>query len=106
MIKRLETLISKIQQLPNDQQERIATVLHNTLDQNLLINTTTSHLSNNEKIELMESLWQDISNHEDSFRSPEWHETELKQTEQRVQSGQEQFIDWDVAKQKLLNQTK
>ncbi len=54
-----------------------------------------------EKIRLMESLWADLSTHGDEMDSPAWHEGLLRQTEQRFSSGQEEAVDWDVAKSRI-----
>ena len=54
-----------------------------------------------EKLRAMEELWADLSRHETQVPSPSWHERVLQEREQRVQSGQEAFVDWEVAKKQL-----
>jgi hypothetical protein len=46
-------------------------------------------------------LWDDLTRGAERFESPEWHHGELIATEGRVESGQEQFVDWESAKKKL-----
>jgi hypothetical protein len=43
----------------------------------------------------------DLTRNEEEFQSPAWHEEVLKQREQRLKSGEETPIDWEMAKQEL-----
>ena len=54
-----------------------------------------------EKISLMEQLWVDLSQQAERFEIPDWHATQLEETEQRLKNGDEQFEDWTEVKQKL-----
>jgi len=54
-----------------------------------------------EKLELFEALWDNLSRRPDQFQSPEWHEEILKERRQRVESGEDKFSDWEVAKQDI-----
>jgi hypothetical protein len=54
-----------------------------------------------EKLRLMESLWTDLSRTGAEFESPAWHEVVLRETEQRLASGEEEMIDWEEAKLRL-----
>ena len=56
-----------------------------------------------EKIKLMERIWEDIRGQEDTYGSPDWHRKELEETEKRRAEGLEMPLDWDEAKRKLLN---
>lgn len=58
-------------------------------------------LSREEKLRVMEAIWEDLSSEEQSLQSPAWHESVLRETEQRIQSGSEQSIDWKEAKKEL-----
>lgn len=49
----------------------------------------------------MEVLWADLSKSAADFESPPWHEQALKETEQRLEAGKEEVLDWEVAKQTL-----
>jgi hypothetical protein len=59
-----------------------------------------------EKLRVMETLWADLSRNEREIESPAWHEQVLREREERVRSGQESFIDWEKAKQQLLDRLK
>ena len=58
-------------------------------------------LSREEKLQVMEAIWEDLSQEDQLVQSPAWHELQLRETEQRVQSGNEQILDWKEAKQEL-----
>jgi hypothetical protein len=59
-----------------------------------------------EKMELLQAVWDDLSESEAELQSPGWHGDVLREREERVQSGQEQFIDWEVAKAQLKRELK
>jgi hypothetical protein len=54
-----------------------------------------------QKLRAMEELWTDLTRDEAGFESPSWHIRVLQETEERVRSGKEKFIDWEVAKKSL-----
>jgi hypothetical protein len=54
-----------------------------------------------DKIRLMEALWRDLSEGDALVDSPDWQAEVLADRVSRLESGQDTFTDWDVAK-KLL----
>ncbi|WP_265595108.1 addiction module protein [Haloferula sp. BvORR071] len=58
-------------------------------------------MSTAEKLQLMEDLWQDLSTEEAEVASPAWHGEVLNERERLTSSGEEKFIDWEVAKKQL-----
>lgn len=54
-----------------------------------------------EKLRAMEELWESLSVEGTKLPSPPWHGAALRETEQRYKDGQEQPVDWAVAKQEL-----
>jgi len=56
-----------------------------------------------EKLRLMESLWADLSKSDGAIDSPAWHETVLRETDERVRSGTETILDWEEAKRRMTN---
>ena len=54
-----------------------------------------------EKLQMMETLWEDLSHSEAELESPDWHRQVLEKTEQRVNSGNESVMYWAEAKQNL-----
>ena len=60
-------------------------------------------MTTEEKLKTMELLWDDLCRSAPDFSSPSWHEDVLKEREQRIRDGKEQFVDWDQAKKDLRN---
>ena len=54
-----------------------------------------------EKLRVMEELWEDLSREPRNIKSPSWHKQALKEREARIASGQAKFIDWEKAKKEL-----
>jgi hypothetical protein len=63
-------------------------------------------MSREEKLRAMEELWESLSGEGARFESPAWHGELLRETEQRYDAGQEQPVDWTVAKQELRERRK
>ncbi len=59
------------------------------------------HLSREEKLRIMEAIWEDLSKDEEHVESPQWHHEALEETDRRRQSGQERVVDWPEAKEEL-----
>ena len=60
-----------------------------------------SSLSREEKLRVMEDIWEDLSREEVEIESPDWHQNALQQAEIRMSSGQEKIVEWKVAKNEL-----
>ena len=58
-------------------------------------------LSREEKLRVMEALWEDLSHEEGEIESPDWHNKALQETERRLNSSQEKIVDWQDAKKEL-----
>jgi hypothetical protein len=58
-------------------------------------------MSRDEKLRAMEAIWADLSQDEERFESPAWHEKALREAERAVKSGKAQFSDWEDAKKRL-----
>jgi len=73
-----------------------------TIGFNIMQNTIEiKQLSREEKLRVMEAIWEDLSNEEDQIESPDWHKKALQETERRLSSGQEKIVDWQDAKKDL-----
>ena len=62
-------------------------------------------MSTEEKLQAMEALWADLSRNPEQFESPAWHKQVLEEREQRLESGEENFIDWELAKKQLREES-
>ena len=58
-------------------------------------------MSVKEKIQAMESIWDDLCEHADSPVSPTWHGKLLTERKAALERGDDQFIDWDIAKRSI-----
>lgn len=54
----------------------------------------------------MEELWESLSTEPARLESPAWHGDALRETERRYEAGQEEPIDWALAKQELRERRK
>jgi hypothetical protein len=59
-----------------------------------------------EKLRAMEELWESLSGDAARLESPAWHGDALRETERRLETGQEQPVDWATAKQELRDRRK
>jgi hypothetical protein len=64
-------------------------------------NIEIGHLSREEKLRVMEALWEDLSRDAEQVESPGWHREALDETDRRRRSGQESLVDWPKAKKEL-----
>jgi hypothetical protein len=58
-------------------------------------------LSVAQKLDLMETLWADLTRDEKNLKSPAWHETVLKDREQAFTAGKVTVSDWEQAKRRI-----
>lgn len=61
-------------------------------------------MSVEEKIQAMESIWDDLCDRADSLASPAWHGGVLADRESALQGGDDETIDWETAKQNINKQ--
>jgi putative addiction module component (TIGR02574 family) len=59
------------------------------------------HLSREEKLRVMEAIWEDLAREPEQLESPDWHREALEETGRRLEAGQEQAVDWSEAKAEL-----
>jgi hypothetical protein len=65
------------------------------------IDLPVSQLSLAQKLDLMETLWAELSRDEKALKSPAWHETVLKDREEGFAAGKATISDWDQAKKRI-----
>ena len=58
-----------------------------------------------EKVQTMETIWQNLSAKPESVESPAWHADELRIREAQVTSGEATFVDWEKAKVEIRRLT-
>jgi putative addiction module component (TIGR02574 family) len=60
-----------------------------------------SKLSIAQKLDLMETLWADLTRDEKNLKSPTWHETVLKDRAEAYGAGKVSVADWEQAKRRI-----
>lgn len=59
-----------------------------------------------EKIQTMETIWDDLCHKVNSVSSPSWHANVLNDRENEVAHGEDAFTDWDSAKKSIADSLK
>ncbi len=65
------------------------------------IDISVDALNTNEKLALMERLWESLSQRPADVPMPEWHGAVLAERIAAVRDGRSKVIDWDQAKERL-----
>jgi len=60
-------------------------------------------LSTQQKINLMELIWSDLSKRPEELPTPTWHGDILERRRQLVLNGESDFENWDDVKKRLLS---
>jgi hypothetical protein len=63
-------------------------------------------MSMEEKLQTMETIWDDLVSHAESVPSPEWHKEVLSERDEGINQGTEEIVDWNAAKNKIKNEIK
>ena len=58
-------------------------------------------MSTEEKIQIMEAIWNDLCKKADSISSPSWHEKVLHSREKGIRNGDDAFVDWNKARENI-----
>ena len=60
-----------------------------------------SQLTLDQKLDLMEAIWDDLSRDEKTLESPAWHEEVLRDREKALAAGKISVSDWEEAKDRI-----
>ncbi len=63
-------------------------------------------MTKEEKLQVMEELWIDLTRNENDYPSPDWHQDVLELREKRVLEGKEEYLDWESEKKNLRKLSK
>ena len=63
-------------------------------------------MTNLDKIEVMERLWEDLCRDPESIPSPKWHKEVLEAREKEINEGKAKFTIFDRAKERIRDQIK
>jgi hypothetical protein len=67
----------------------------------MAINLPLKDMTLQEKLAVMEWLWEDLSRTPEAIESPAWHKTILDERRQRSTEGTSRFVDWETAKKDI-----
>ena len=54
-----------------------------------------------EKLRVMEALWDDLCRREETVPVPQWHKDVLDERQRAIAKGKARFIDWETAKKRI-----
>jgi len=54
-----------------------------------------------EKLRIMEALWDDLCRREETVPVPQWHKNVLDERQRAIADGKARFIDWETAKKRI-----
>ena len=76
--------------------------------QNIIMNTVLDigRLTRKQKLRAMEELWEDLTRSEEEYPSPDWHGDVLRDREEALKAGKDEFVPWEEAKRILRKRTK
>ena len=61
-------------------------------------------MTTEEKIQTMETIWDDLCKKAENIPSPSWHKKVLQKREDIIKKGDEEFVDWDSAKKHIRDE--
>jgi putative addiction module component (TIGR02574 family) len=67
------------------------------------VNLPLHEMTLQEKLALMELLWEDLARTPEAIESPAWHKTTLDERHQRLHEEKSKFSDWETAKANIRN---
>jgi putative addiction module component (TIGR02574 family) len=82
----------------------VAEVLRAILGRGILLGMSIAEIRRlplNEKLQIMEALWEDLRAHAEDLDVPEWHKEVLDSRRRAVEEGREKVLDWDEVKSSL-----
>lgn len=56
-----------------------------------------------EKLRLLDKIWDALISQEEDVPSPSWHQEVLEERERNLRSGREKSYDWKNARHQILN---
>lgn len=62
-------------------------------------------MSRAEKLRIMEEIWADLTQDDESLDSPAWHKEALEEAERALKDGTATFSDWEDAKKRIRMKT-
>ncbi len=67
----------------------------------MAISLPLTEMTIEEKLRIMEAIWDDLRRHADRMPAPSWHGELLAKREAAVARGEDTFEDWEAAKRRI-----
>jgi hypothetical protein len=67
----------------------------------MIAQTEIRKLPLSEKLDLLESVWSELSSDPDAVDVPQWHKYILDERQRGMEQGSIKVIDWDLAKEQI-----
>jgi putative addiction module component (TIGR02574 family) len=71
----------------------------------MAVTLSLDKMSVEEKLQIMETVWDDLRSHAADVVSPAWHEQVLRERAEAYEAGTMQLIDWESAKKFIDERT-
>lgn len=63
-------------------------------------------MSVREKLQTIETIWDDLQRRSAEVPSPAWHRDILREREKEIEEGSAEFVEWKQAKERVREQTR
>ena len=67
----------------------------------MIAQTEIRKLPLSEKLELLETVWSELSSDPDTIDVPQWHKDILDERQHAMEQGAMKAIDWELAKEQI-----
>lgn len=67
----------------------------------MTLDIPVDQMSVEEKLEALETIWENLRRNENNIPAPQWHKDLLDQRERLVREGGAKFGDWEAAKARI-----
>ena len=57
-----------------------------------------------EKLQVMEALWNDLCQHEEALPVHDWQKEILDERQHLIEKGEAHFVDWEEAKKRIARE--
>jgi hypothetical protein len=69
----------------------------------MAIELQIDQLSLEEKLQIMEALWEDLRTRAGEMPVPQWHKDVFDRRERMIETGEARFEDWESAKKRIAD---
>ena len=67
----------------------------------MTISLALKQMTIEEKLQVMDAIWDDLNQHADEMQSPAWRGKALEAIEAAIERGEESFDEWNAVKRRI-----